>query len=64
MAVATVGAPPLRRERTSEPVAERASRTNAPDLRPEPLGPARGIALAIAAGALAWAFVVAALLRF
>jgi hypothetical protein len=64
MAVATAGAPPIRRERTEEPVAERAPRPNPPEPRPEPLGPARGIALAIAVGALAWAFIIAALLRF
>lgn len=64
LAAVTVGAPPIRRERTPEPVAERAPRSTPPDVRPEPLGPARGIALAVAVGALAWAFLIAALLRF
>ena len=32
--------------------------------RPEPLAPARGIAVAVALGALTWALVIAALLRF
>ena len=52
--VATVGAAPVRRERASEPVADRAlARPIQLDARPEALGPARGIILAVGLGALA-----------
>jgi hypothetical protein len=65
MAVATVGAPALRRERAAEPVAERApQRPIQLEARPEPLGPVRGIALAVAMGVGAWALIFAILLRF
>ena len=63
IAVATAGAPALRRERASEP--ERAHQAPIQlDARPEPLGPVRGIALAVALGAAAWVLLVAILLRF
>jgi hypothetical protein len=65
MAVATAGAPGLRREQATEPAAERAQqRPIQLDARPEPLGPVRGIALAVGLGVAAWALVVAILLRF
>ncbi|HKC50290.1 MAG TPA: hypothetical protein VKF60_05805 [Myxococcota bacterium] len=52
----------MRRERASEP--ERAQRPIQLDARPEPLGPVRGIVLAVAVGAAAWLFLLATLLRF
>jgi hypothetical protein len=64
MAVATITAPSIRRERAAEPVAERTTqRPSEPDAPPKPLAAARGIALAIGLGALAWALVIAVLLR-
>ncbi len=62
IAAAAAGAPALRRERASEP--ERAQRPIQLDARPEPLGPVRGIVLAVAVGAAAWLFLLATLLRF
>lgn len=63
VAVATAGAAPARRERATEPAAS-VPRPIQLQERPEPLGPLRGIALAVALGALGWALVIAALLRF
>jgi hypothetical protein len=64
MAMANVGAPAARRERAPEPVDERAAqRPIQLDDRPDPLAPARGIAVAVGLGVLAWALVIAALLR-
>jgi hypothetical protein len=60
MAAATASGPAVRRERASEPVARRAIQL---DERPAPLGPARGVALAIGLGALAWLLLIAVLLR-
>jgi hypothetical protein len=65
MAAATAGAPAVRRERASQAVADRrAPRPIQLDERPAALGPARGIALAIGLGALAWVFLIAVLLRY
>jgi hypothetical protein len=65
MAAATAGAPAVRRERASEPVADRPpQRPIQLDELPAPLGPARGVALAIGLGALAWLFLIAILLRY
>lgn len=62
MAVAASGAAPVRRERAAEPNGN-ARRPIQLDELPEPLGPARGIAIAVALGAIAWALVIAVLLR-
>ena len=64
MAVATIGAPAIRRERAPEQTAGRVQARPAPlDAPPKPLGPARGIALAVGLGALAWALIILALQR-
>lgn len=63
IAVATAGAAPVRRERAAEPTGN-PRRPIHLDERPEPLGPVRGVALAVALGALGWALAIAALLRF
>ena len=64
MAVATAGAP-ARRERTGAAAPERAPRTPIQlDERPDPLGPARGIALAVVLGLGAWALAITAFLIF
>jgi hypothetical protein len=63
--VATVGGPAVHRERASEPVGGRAQqRPIQLDARPEPLGPVRGIALAVTLGVAAWVLIVAIFLRF
>ncbi|MFI5315065.1 MAG: hypothetical protein ACHQ6T_05160 [Myxococcota bacterium] len=65
MAAATAGAPAIRREHAPEPVVDRALRQPVQlEERPEPLGPIRGIALAIGLGALAWLALIAVLLRY
>jgi hypothetical protein len=65
MAAATAGAPAVRRERAPEPVVDRAApRPIQLDERPAALGPARGIAIAVGLGALAWLFLIAVLLRY
>jgi len=65
MAVATAVAPTVRRERAPEPVVDRAAgRPIQLEEQPAPLGPARGVALAIGLGALGWLVLIAVLLRF
>jgi hypothetical protein len=55
----------VHRERASEPVGGRAQqRPIQLDARPEPLGPVRGIALAVTLGVAAWVLIVAIFLRF
>jgi hypothetical protein len=63
VAVATAGGAPARRERAADP-AGNPRRPIQLDERPEPLGPVRGIALAVALGAIAWVLAIAVLLRF
>lgn len=64
MVVATGAAPAIRRERAPDAAERAAQRPIQADERPRPLGPARGIALAVGVGALAWALLIAFLLRF
>ena len=63
IAVAAAAAPAVRRERVADPPIDRAARRVLPtDERPVPLGPARGIAIALGLGALVWVIVAAYLI--
>jgi hypothetical protein len=58
MAVAVAGAPAARRERVTDAPLDRPLRAPVPaDDRPQPLGPARGIAIALGVGAIAWTLI-------
>lgn len=61
MAAATLSAPGHRGGRVAEPYGDRALRQPMTlEEHPEPFAAPRGIALAVAMGALAWVFVIAA----
>jgi len=60
-AAAAGGGAALRRDRAADPVARRPIQL---DSRPEPLDAPRGIALAMAMGALMWAAAIAVVLIF
>lgn len=63
MAAATAGGPAIRRDRPADPGLDRFVRRPIQlDERPAPLGAPRGIALAMAAGALLWVAAIAAVL--
>src|SRR5215471_5203131 len=63
MAAATAGAPAIRRDRPSDPVLDRFTRRPIQlDDRPAPMGAPRGIALAMAVGAVLWVAGIAAVL--
>jgi len=63
MAVATAGAPV--RQRVGDAAPERVSRAPIQlEERPDPLAPARGVALAVVLGLGAWALAIAAFLAF
>jgi hypothetical protein len=65
MAAATAGAPAIRRDRSADPVSDRwAHRPIQLEERPAPLGAPRGIAVAMALGALLWAAAISAVLIF
>lgn len=65
MAPVTAAGPAIRRERAPELGVDRlASRASEVEEPLAPIGPARGVALAIGLGALAWLFLIAVLLRF
>jgi hypothetical protein len=65
MAAATAGAPAIRRDRPADPAVDRFTRRPIQlDERPAPLGAPRGIAIAMALGALLWAVAIAAVLAF
>jgi len=65
MAAATAGAPALRRERPADPAVDRFTRRPIQlDERPAPLGAPRGIAIAMATGAILWVAAIAAVLLF
>lgn len=66
LAVATAGIPAARRERVADAPVDRidrvAPRAEPVEERPQPLAPARGIAIALGLGAFAWAVLAAFLI--
>jgi hypothetical protein len=65
MAAATAGAPAIRRDRSADPAPDRVARRPIQlDERPAPLDAPRGIAIAMAVGALLWVVAIAAVLVF
>jgi hypothetical protein len=65
MAAATAGAPAIRQDRSTDPVSDRwARRPIQLDERPTPVDAPRGIAIAMALGAVIWAIAISAVLIF
>jgi hypothetical protein len=65
LAPATAAGPVLRRDRPADPAADRAARRPIQlENRPAPLGAPRGIAIAMAMGAIMWALAIAAVLIY